>query len=199
MKTFKSFAEFGEALKKEKNWKSEEMPSASKDITKYNVSDLKKNEQRKSSSNIVFAKFLYMDDSTAGIQAGNIKGADKRIHDDEQQPTALYMTVIGPDKTGNFLYPKGAYYVSHERVNAIGEVIRGWTGTARLVTYDIKDGIAYIKKYGGTEFQRKQIEKGQKGWNAWPTTYDLTGDFKGQGPGSFITKIKSLDQIKYKY
>ena len=46
MKTFKSFAEFGEALKKEKNWKSEEMPSASKDITKYNVSDLKKNEQR---------------------------------------------------------------------------------------------------------------------------------------------------------
>ena len=37
----------------------------------------------------------------------------QNLDDDEQQPTALYMTVIGPDKTGNFLYPKGAYYVSH--------------------------------------------------------------------------------------
>ena len=197
MKTFKSFTEFGQAYKEEKNWKDEEMPKASKDITKYTVNDLKKNEQRKSSDNIVFAKFLYMDNSTAGIQAGNIKGTDNRIHDDEQQPTALYMTVIGPDKTGNFLYPKGAYFVSHERVNAVGEVVSGWTGTARLVTYDSKDGIAYIKKFGSPQFQRKQIEKGDKGWNAWPTTYDLTGDFKGQGPGSKITKIKNLEEIKY--
>ena len=199
MKTFKSFAEFGQAYKEERNWKSEEMPSASKDITKYTVNDLNKNKQSKSSDYIVLAKFLYMDDSKAGVQAGNIKGTDNRIHDDEQKPTALYMTITGPDKSGNFLYPKGAYYVSHVRVNAVGEVISGWTGTARLVTYDIKDGIAYIKKYGGTEFQRKQIEKGQKGWNAWPTTYDLTGDFKGQPRLSNKTIIKSLDQIKYKY
>lgn len=33
MKTFKSFAEFGQAYKEEKNWKDEEMPKASKDIT----------------------------------------------------------------------------------------------------------------------------------------------------------------------
>ena len=196
MKTFKSFAEFGEALKKEKNWKSEEMPSASKDITKYNVSDLKKNEQRKSSSNIVFAKFLYMDDSRSGIQDGNIKGMDNRIHDDEQQPTALYMTVTGPDRTGKFLYPKGAYYVSHVRVNAVGETVSGGTGTARLVTYDVKDTTAYLEKYGNVGFQKKQIEKGQKAWNAWPATYDLTGDFKGQGSGSKIIKIDNFDQIK---
>ena len=42
MKTFKSFTEFGQAYKEEKNWKDEEMPSASKDITKYTVNDLKK-------------------------------------------------------------------------------------------------------------------------------------------------------------
>ena len=33
--------------------------------------------------------------------------------------------------------------------------------------------------------------------DAWPPTYDLTGDFIGQGPGSKIKKITSLDQIKY--
>ena len=63
METFKTFAEFGQAYKEEKNWKGEEMPSASKDITKYTVNDLNKNKQRKSSDNIVFAKFLYMDNS----------------------------------------------------------------------------------------------------------------------------------------
>ena len=196
MKTFKSFAEFGQAYKEEKNWKDEEMPSASKDITKYTVNDLKKNEQRKSSDNLVFAKFLYMDDSRSGIQGGNIKGMDNRIHDDEQQPTALYMTVTGPDRTGKFLYPKGAYYVSHVRVNDVGETVSGGTGTARLVTYDVKDTTAYLEKYGNVGFQKKQIEKGQKAWNAWPATYDLTGDFKGQGSGSKIIKIENFDQIK---
>ena len=88
MKTFKSFTEFGQAYKEEKNWKDEEMPSASKDITKYTVNDLNKNKQRKSSDFIVLAKFLYMDDSKSGVQAGNIKGMDNRIHDDEQKPTA---------------------------------------------------------------------------------------------------------------
>jgi hypothetical protein len=196
MKTFKSWAEFGQAYKEEKNWKDEEMPSASKDITKYTVNDLKKNEQRKSSDNLVFAKFLYMDDSRSGIQAGNIKGMDNRIHDDEQQPTALYMIVTGPDRTGKFLYPKGAYYVSHVRVNAVGETVSGGTGTARLVTYDVKDATAYLEKYGNVGFQKKQIEKGQKAWNAWPATYDITGDFKGQGSGSKIIKIENFDQIK---
>lgn len=196
MKTFKSWAEFGQAYKEEKNWKDEEMPSASKDITKYTVNELKKNEQRKSSDNLVFAKFLYMDDSRSGIQAGNIKGMDNRIHDDGQQPTALYMTVTGPDRTGKFLYPKGAYYVSHKRVNAVGETVSGGTGTARLVTYEVKDTTAYLEKYGNVGFQRKQIEKGQKAWNAWPATYDLTGDFKGQGSGSKIIKIDNFDQIK---
>ena len=45
--------------------------------------------------------------------------------------------------------------------------------------------------------EKKQIEKGSKGWDNWPPTYDLTGDFKGQGKGSKIKKITSLDQIKY--
>ncbi|SVD66855.1 uncharacterized protein METZ01_LOCUS419709, partial [marine metagenome] len=168
MKTFKSFTEFGQAYKEEKNWKDEEMPSASKDITKYTVNDLNKNKQRKSSDFIVLAKFLYMDDSKSGVQAGNIKGTDNRIHDDEQKPTALYMTIIGPDRTGKFLYPKGAYYVSHERVNAVGETISGWTGPARLVTHDVKDATAYIKRFGDIGLQKKQIEKGSKGWDAWP-------------------------------
>ena len=197
MKTFKSFAEFGQAYKEEKNWKDEEMPKASKDITKYTVNDLKKNEQRKSSDNLVFAKFLYMDDSRSGIQAGNIKGTDNRIHDDEQHPTALYMTVTGPDKTGNFLYPKGAYYVSHDRVNAVGETVSGGAGTARLVTYDVKDATAYIKRFGDIGLQKKQIEKGSKGWDAWPPTYDMTGEFQGNRQGKNVIKITNMDSIKY--
>ena len=31
----------------------------------------------------------------------------------------------------------------------------------------------------------------------WPATYDLTGDFKGQGKGSKIIKIDSMGEIKY--
>ena len=31
----------------------------------------------------------------------------------------------------------------------------------------------------------------------WPATFDLTGDFKGQGKGSKIKKIDSMDEIKY--
>ena len=197
MKTFKSFAEFGQAYKEERNWKDEEMPSASKDITKYTVNDLKKNEQRKSSDNLVLAKFLYMDDSKSGVQDGNIKGMDNRIHDDEQQPTALYMTVTGPDRTGKFLYPKGAYYVSHVRVNAVGETVSGGTGTARLVTYDVKDTTAYLEKYGNVSFQKKQIEKGNKGWDAWPSTYDMTEKFVGNRKGHKVIKIKNIDSIKY--
>ena len=196
MKTFKSFAEFAQAYKEEKNWKDEEMSSASKDITKYTTGDLNKFSTRKKKM-YVYSKFLYMDDSDAGQQAGMIKGTDNRIDKKKQKPTALYMVVCGPMRDD--LYPAGSYYVSHDRVNAVGETVMGWTGTARLVTYDIKDAIAYIKKYGGTEFQRKQIEKGQKGWNAWPTTYDLTGDFKGQPRLSNKTIIKNLEQIKYKY
>jgi hypothetical protein len=197
MKTFKTFAEFGQAYKEEKNWKDEEMPKASKDITKYTVTDLNRSKQRKSSDYIVFAKFLYMDDSRSGIQAGNIKGTDNRIHDDEQHPTALYMTVTGPDKTGNFLYPKGAYYVSHDRVNAVGETVSGGTGTARLVTYDVKDTTAYLEKYGNVSFQKKQIEKGNKGWDAWPSTYDMTEKFVGNRKGHKVIKIKNIDSIKY--
>jgi len=197
MKTFKTFAEFGQAYKEEKNWKDEEMPKASKDITKYTVTDLNRNKQRKSSDYIVFAKFLYMDDSRSGIQAGNIKGTDNRIHDDEQHPTALYMTVTGPDKTGNFLYPKGAYYVSHDRVNAVGETVSGGTGTARLVTYDVKDTTAYLEKYGNVSFQKKQIEKGNKGWDAWPSKYDMTEKFVGNRKEHKVIKIKNIDSIKY--
>ena len=136
-----------------------------------------------------------MDDSDAGREAGSIKGTDNRIQK-QQQPTALYMTVNGPEP-GGFLYPAGSYYVGHGRVNAVGEVVMAWTGTARLVTYNKKDAIAYIKKFGNVSLQKKQIQKGDKGWDAWPTTYDLTGDFEGQGSGSKITKINSLDQIKY--
>ena len=65
------------------------------------------------------------------------------------------------------------------------------------MTYDLKDAKAYIKKYVNVGFQKKQIDKGRKGIGNWATTYDLTGDFKGQGRGSDITKITSLDQIKY--
>ena len=197
METFKTFTEFGQSYKEEKNWKGVEMPSASKDITKYTVNDLNKNKQRKSSDNIVFAKFLYMNNSYSGTMAGNIKGTDNRIHDDEQKPTALYMTVIGPDRTGKFLYPKGAYYVSHDRVNAVGETVSGWTGPARLVTYDVKDTTAYLEKYGNVSFQKKQIEKGNKGWDAWPSTYDITGEFVGNRKGYKVIKIKDMDSIKY--
>ena len=72
----------------------------------------------------------------------------------------------------------------------------GWAGTARLVTYDKKEAIKYIKKFGKASIQKKIIDKGSKGWNAWPPTYDLTGDLKGQGKGSKIKKITSLDQAE---
>jgi len=104
---------------------------------------------------------------------------------------------ITKDSSGEFLYPKNSFHVGHDRVNTDGQTVMGWTGTARLVTYDKKDAIDYIKKFGDVSFQKKQIGKGEKGWDKWPPTYDLTGDFKGQGKGSKIRVIQSLDQIRY--
>ena len=184
---------FTQHLKEAKKWDGDEMPKPPKDITKYSAGDLSKNST--GSSKYVYSTFLYMDDTYSGIHSGNIKGPDGRIHDQHQKPTALYMTVIGPDP-GGFLYPKGAFYVGHDRVNAVGDVVMGWAGTARLVTYDKKEAIQYIKKFGKASIQKKVIDKGSKGRNSWPPTYDLTGDFKGQGKGSKITKINSLDQAK---
>ena len=164
-----------------------------KDITKYSSSDLKSG-----SSVIAFSKFLYMDDSYAGKTGGNLKGSDNRIlPDDEQLPTALYMTVTGPDKSGSFLYPKGSYHVGFGRVNASGEVVMSFAGTARLVTYELGDAKQYVKKFSNLSLIKKQMDKGNKGMGDWPDTYDLTGDFKGQGKGSKIIKIDSMDEIKY--
>ena len=178
MKTFKSFYEFGKALKEE----------STKDITKYSTRDLSNNGKH-GKLNIVFSKFLFMDDSGHGKAAsGQPKG--------KEEGTALYMTVT-KDTSGQYLYPKNSFHVGHDRVNTDGQTVMGWTGTARLVTYDKKDALDYIKKFGNLAFQKKQIEKGSKGWDAWPPTYDLTGDFIGQGPGSKIKKITSLDQIRY--
>tara|TARA_B100001079_G_scaffold254739_1_gene249761 strand:- start:695 stop:1231 length:537 start_codon:yes stop_codon:yes gene_type:complete len=178
MKTFKSFREFGEVFKEE----------LTKDITKYSSKDLSNNAKH-GKPIIAFSKFLYMDDSSSGKAAsGQPKG--------KEEGTAIYMTVT-KDTSGEYLYPKNSFYVGHDRVNTDGQMVMGWTGTARLVTYDKKDAITYIKKFGNLAFQKKQIEKGNKGWDAWPPTYDLTGDFIGQGPGSKIKKITSLDQIKY--
>ena len=159
-----------------------------KDITKYSSKDLSNNAKH-GKPIIVFSKFLYMDNSNSGKAAsGQPKG--------KEEGTAIYMTVT-KDTSGEYLYPKNSFYVGHDRVNTDGQMVMGWTGTARLVTYDKKDAIAYVKKFGNVAFQKKQIEKGDKGWDSWPPTYDLTGDFKGQGPGSKIKKITSLDQIKY--
>ena len=159
-----------------------------KDITKYSGSDLKS----------AFSKFLYMDDSRAGKESGNLKGSDNRIlPNDEQLPTALYMTITGPDKSGSFLYPKGSYHVGFGRVNASGEVVMAFAGTARLVTYELDDAKEYVKKFSNLSLIKKHMEKGNKGMGNWPATYDLTGDFKGQGKGSKITKIDSMDEIKY--
>ncbi len=178
MKTFKSFHEFGEVFKEE----------LTKDITKYSSKDLSNNAKH-GKPIIAFSKFLYMDDSSSGKAAsGQPKG--------KEEGTAIYMTVT-KDTSGEYLYPKNSFHVGHDRVNTDGQMVMGWTGTARLVTYDKKDAIAYIKKFGNLAFQKKQIEKGSKGRDAWPPTYDLTGDFIGQGPGSKIKKITSLDQIKY--
>ena len=164
-----------------------------KDIKKYSGSDLKSGSEV-----IAFSKFLYMDDSYAGRTGGNLKGSDNRhLPDDEQLPTALYMTVTGPDKSGGFLYPKGSYYVGFGRVNADGEVVMAFAGTARLVTYELDDAKQYVKKFSNLSLIKKQMDKGNKGMGAWPVTYDLTGDFKGQGKGSKITKIDSMDEIKY--
>ena len=178
MKTFKSFHEFGEVFKEE----------LTKDITKYSSKDLSNNAKH-GKPIIAFSKFLYMDDSSSGKAAsGQPKG--------KEEGTAIYMTVT-KDTSGEYLYPKNSFYVGHDRVNTDGQMVMGWTGTARLVTYDKKDAITYIKKFGNLAFQKKQIEKGSKGWDAWPSTYDLTGDFIGQGPGSKIKKITSLNQVKY--
>jgi hypothetical protein len=164
-----------------------------KDIKKYSGSDLKSGSEV-----IAFSKFLYMDDSYAGRTGGNLKGSDNRhLPDDEQLPTALYMTVTGPDKSGGFLYPKGSYYVGFGRVNADGEVVMAFAGTARLVTYELSDAKKYVKKFSNLSLVKKHMEKGNKGMGAWPATYDLTGDFKGQGKGSKITKISSFDEIGY--
>ena len=164
-----------------------------KDITKYSSKDLKSG-----SSVIAFSKFLYMDDSYAGKQSGNLKGSDNKfLPDDEQSPTALYMTVTGPDKSGSFLYPKGSYYVGLDRVNSDGEVVMAFAGTARLVTYELDDAKEYVKKFSNLSLIKKHMEKGNKGMGNWPATYDLTGDFKGQGKGSKITKIDSMDEIRY--
>tara|TARA_B000000460_G_C21466890_1_gene370701 strand:+ start:255 stop:809 length:555 start_codon:yes stop_codon:yes gene_type:complete len=176
---------------------NEEMLEATKDIKKYTVADFKKfGRAGRGFKTTVYVKFLYMDESDSGKEAGTIKGTDNRIQK-EQQPTALYMTVNGPEP-GGFLYPAGAYYVGHGRVNAVGEVVMAWTGTARLVTYNLKEAISYIKKFGNVSLQKKQIEKGTKGWDAWPTTYDTTGDFEGQGAGSKINRITNINSIKYK-
>ena len=107
------------------------------------------------------------------------------------------MTITGPDKSGSFLYPKGSYYVGFSRVNADGEVVMAFAGTARLVTYELDDAKQYIKKFSNLSLIKKQMDKGNKGFGAWPATYDLTGDFKGQGKGSKIIKIDSMDEIKY--
>ena len=176
---------------------NEEMLEATKDIKKYTVADFKKfGREGRGFKTTVYVKFLYMDDSDSGMEAGTIKGPDNRIQK-EQQPTALYMTVNGPEP-GGFLYPAGSYYVGHGRVNAVGEVVMAWTGTARLVTYNLKEAISYIKKFGNVSLQKKQIEKGSGGWDAWPTTYDTTGDFEGQGAGSKINRITNINSIKYK-
>ena len=157
-----------------------------KDITKYSSKDLSNNGKH-GKLNIVFSKFLFMDDSGRGKAAsGQPKG--------KEEGTAIYMTVT-KDTSGEYLYPKNSFHVGHDRVNTDGQTVMGWTGTARLVTYDKKDAIAYIKKFGNLAFQKKQIEKGSE--KHWPPTYDLTGDFIGQGPGSKIKKITNLDQIKY--
>ena len=164
-----------------------------KDITKYSSKNLKSG-----SSVIAFSKFLYMDDSYAGKQSGNLKGSDKRVLPKEEQlPTALYMTVTGPDTSGSFLYPKGSYYVGLDRVNSDGEVVMAFAGTARLVTYELDDAKEYVKKFSNLSLIKKHMEKGNKGMGNWPATYDLTGDFKGQGKGSKITKIDSMDEIRY--
>ena len=157
-----------------------------KDITKYSSSDLSKNGKH-GKLNIVFSKFLYMDDSEHGKAAS---GQPK----EKEEGTALYMTIT-KDTSGKYLYPKNSFHVGHDRVNTDGQTVMSWTGTARLVSYDKKDCIDYIKKFGNLSLQKKQIEKGEKGWNNWPPTYDLTGDFKGQGKGSKIIKINSLKGV----
>ena len=83
MKTFRTYA------KEEINWKGEEMPEATKDIKKYTVADFKKfGRAGRGFKTTAFVKFLYMDDSDAGREAGSIKGTDNRIQK-QQQPTAL--------------------------------------------------------------------------------------------------------------
>ena len=160
--------------------------SAKKDITKYSSSDLSKNGKH-GKLNIVYSKFLYMDNSEHGKAAS---GQPR----DKEEGTAVYMTVT-KDTSGKYLYPKNSFHVGHDRVNTDGQTVMSWTGTARLVSYDKKDCIDYIKKFGNLSLQKKQIEKGEKGWNNWPPTYDLTGDFKGQGKGSKIIKINSLKGV----
>ena len=178
---------FNKHLREAKKWVGDEMPKPPKDITKYSSSDLSKNGKH-GKLNIVFSKFLYMDDSEHGKAAsGQPKG--------KEEGTALYMTVT-KDTSGKYLYPKNSFHVGHDRVNTDGQTVMSWTGTARLVSYDKKEAIQYIKKFGKPSTQKKIIDKGSMGWDAWPPTYDLTGDFEGQGKGSKIKRIDSLDQAK---
>ena len=66
MKTFKSFYEWGTALKE-----------STKDITKYSSKDLSNNGKH-GKLNIVFSKFLFMDDSGHGKAAsGQPKGKEE--------------------------------------------------------------------------------------------------------------------------
>ena len=76
-------------------------------------------------------------------------------------------------------------------------MVNGWTGTARLVTKDLNQAKEYIKRFGDVALQKKQIEKGNKGWDAWPSTYDMTGDFEGNRKGYKVIKIKNLESIKH--
>ena len=68
MKTFKSFYEWGKALKEE----------STKDITKYSSKDLSNNGKH-GKLNIVFSKFLYMDDSEGGKAASGQPKEKKRV------------------------------------------------------------------------------------------------------------------------
>ena len=76
-------------------------------------------------------------------------------------------------------------------------MVSGGTGTARFVTRDSKEAKEYIKRFGDISLQKKQIEKGSKGWDAWPPTYDMTGEFQGNRQGKNVIKITNMDSIKY--
>ena len=87
-----------------------------KDITKYSSKDLS-NSGKHGKLNIVFSKFLYMDDSEQGKAAsGQPKG--------KEEGTAIYMTIT-KDTRGDDLYPKNSFHVGHDRVNTDGQTVMG--------------------------------------------------------------------------